>query len=62
MAVVSSLYGWWCCVVGCRMWLFTSKMLLRMSVNMWLSLRVVRMVLMAMSIALILILPNYMVC
>ena len=46
-----SLSGWWCCEVGCCMWLLIKYMLLRLFVNMcvyvWV---VVCMVWMAISI------------
>jgi hypothetical protein len=29
-----SLSGWWCCDVGCRMWLLIRNIMLRLSVNM----------------------------
>ena len=34
MAAIRSLSGWWCCDVGCWMWLFIRYILLRLSVNM----------------------------
>ena len=51
MAAMSSLSGWWCCEVGCCMWLLIRYILLRLSVNMCVSIWVVCMVLTAMSIA-----------
>ena len=51
MAVMSSLYGWWCWDVGCWMWLLIRYMLLRLFVNMCVSPWVVCMVLIALSIA-----------
>ena len=52
MAAMRSLSGWWCCEVGCCIWLLIKYMLLRLSVNMCVSIWVVCMVLTAMSIAL----------
>ena len=37
IAAMSSLSGWWCCDVGCCMWLLIRYMLLRLSVNMCVS-------------------------
>ena len=51
MVAMSSLSWWWCCDVGCCMWLLIKYMLLRLSVNICVSLWVIRMVLMAMRIA-----------
>ena len=51
MAAIRSLSGWWCCEVGCCMWLLIKYMLLRLFVNMCVSIWVVCMVLIAMSIA-----------
>ena len=51
MAAISSLSGWWCWDVGCCIWLLIKYMLLRLSVNIWVSLWVLCMVLMAMRIA-----------
>jgi hypothetical protein len=51
MAAIRSLSGWWCCEVGRCMWLLIRYMLLRLSVNMCVSLWVVFMVLIAKSMA-----------
>ena len=51
LAAIRNLSGWWCCEVGCCMWLLIKYMLLRLSVNMCVSIWVFCMVLMAMSIA-----------
>jgi hypothetical protein len=51
MAAMSSLSGWWCCDVGCCMWLFMRYMLLRLYVNMCVSIWVVFMFLIARNIA-----------
>ena len=48
MATMRSLSGWWCCEVGCCMWLLIRYMLLRLSVNICVS---VWVVFMAMSMA-----------
>jgi hypothetical protein len=49
---ISNFSGWYCCDVGCFMWLFIRNKLLRLSVKMWIFVWVVRMVLIAMCIAL----------
>ena len=51
MAAMRSLSGWWCCEVGCCMWLLIRYMLLRLFVNMCMSVWVICMVFMAMSMA-----------
>ena len=51
MTAISSLSGWCCWDVGCCMWLLIKYMLLRLLVNICVSLRVVWILLMAMSIA-----------
>ena len=51
MAAMRSLSGWRCCDVGCCMWLLIRYMLLRLSVNICVSVWVVCMVFMAMSMA-----------
>ena len=52
MVAMSSLLGWWCWDVGCCMWLLIKYMMLRLSVNMYVSCCVVGMFCRAMSIAL----------
>ena len=52
MTAISNLSGWWCCDVGCLMWLLIRYILFRLSVNMWVSILVVRMVLIAKSMTL----------
>ena len=49
---ISNLFGWWCCDVGCCMWLLLKIMLLRLYVNMCVSSREVCVVLKEMSVAL----------
>ena len=51
MAAMSNLSGWWCCDVGCCMWLLIRYILLRLSVKMFVSIFVIFMFLMARSIA-----------
>ena len=51
MAAMSNLSGWWCCDVGCCMWLFIRYILLRLSMNMCVSILVIFMFLIARSIA-----------
>ena len=51
MAVMNSLSGWWCWDVGFCIWLLIRYILLRLSVNICVSLWVACMVLMAMRIA-----------
>ena len=52
MAAMSNLSGWWCCGVGCCIWLLIRYRLLRMFVNMCVSTWVVCMVVIAMSMTL----------
>ena len=50
MGAIRSLSGWWCCEVGCCMWLLIKYILLRLSINICVSTWVIYMVLIAMSI------------
>ena len=52
IVAISSLSGWWCCDVGCWMWLLIKNMLSRLFVHMCMSCWVDLTFLMAMSIAL----------
>ena len=51
MVAIRSLSEWWCCEVGCWMWLLIKYMLLRLSVNMCVTVWVVCMALITMSMA-----------
>ena len=51
MVVMRSLSGWWCCEVGCCMWLLIKYILLRLFVNTCVSVWVVCMFWIAMSVA-----------
>ena len=52
IATISSLSGWWCCDVGCWMWLLIRYMLFRLFVHMCTSCWVDLIFLTAMNIAL----------
>ena len=52
IAAMRSLSGWWCCDVGWWIWLLIRYMLLRLSVNMYVSVLVICIFLTARSIAL----------
>ena len=49
MVVMRSLSRWWCYEVGCCMWLLIKYILLRLYVNMWVSVCVVCMVCMGVD-------------
>ena len=51
MVAMISLSRWWCCDVGCCMWLLIKNMLLRLFVNICVSIWVVCMDLIAINIA-----------
>ena len=44
IATITSLSGWWCCEVGCCIWLLIKYMMLRLSVNICVSIWVICMV------------------